>query len=122
MRTETERLQSLNTLGVVSYLLHLVVAVAAFIPGAQMGVSLLLVALVIDLVKRGEATGTWHESHFTWRLRTLFIAGGLYVITLPLWLLFLLPGMVAWWLISIWFLYRIAKGFLRMNAGRAMEE
>jgi uncharacterized membrane protein len=30
--------------------------------------------------------------------------------------------MVAWWLISIWFLYRIGKGFLRMNAGQAMEE
>jgi uncharacterized membrane protein len=122
MRTEMERLQSLNTLGLVSYLLHLVVAVAAFIPGAQMGVSLLLVAWVIDMVKRGDAVGTWHESHFNWRLRTLAIAGLLYVVTIPLWLVFLLPGMVAWWLISIWFLYRIAKGFLRMNAGRAMEE
>ncbi|MEN9384839.1 MAG: hypothetical protein RL323_1982 [Pseudomonadota bacterium] len=122
MRTETERLQSLNSLGVVSYLLHLVVAVAAFIPGAQMGVALLLVAWVIDLVKRGDAVGTWHESHFTWRLRTLAIAGVLYVVTVPLWFVFLLPGMVAWWLISVWFLYRIAKGFLRMNAGRAMKE
>jgi uncharacterized membrane protein len=122
MRTETERLQSLNSLGVVSYLLHLVVAVAAFIPGAQMGVALLLVAWVIDLVKRGDAVGTWHESHFTWRLRTLAIAGVLYVVTVPLWFVFLLPGMVAWWLISVWFLYRIAKGFLRMNAGRPMEE
>jgi uncharacterized membrane protein len=122
MRTETERLQSLNSLGVVSYLLHLVVAVAAFIPGAQMGVALLLVAWVIDLVKRGDAVGTWHESHFTWRLRTLAIAGVLYVVTVPLWFVFLLPGMLAWWLISVWFLYRIAKGFLRMNAGRPMEE
>jgi uncharacterized membrane protein len=122
VRTETERLQSLNSLGVVSYLLHLVVAVAAFIPGAQMGVALLLVAWVIDMVKRGDAVGTWHESHFTWRLRTLAIAGVLYVVTVPLWFVFLLPGMVAWWLISVWFLYRIAKGFLRMNAGRPMEE
>jgi uncharacterized membrane protein len=46
----------------------------------------------------------------------------LYVVTVPLWFVFLLPGMVAWWLISVWFLYRIAKGFLRMNAGRPMEE
>jgi uncharacterized membrane protein len=96
--------------------------VAAFIPGAQMGVALLLVAWVIDLVKRGDAVGTWHESHFTWRLRTLAIAGVLYVVTVPLWFVFLLPGMVAWWLISVWFLYRIAKVFLRMNAGRAMKE
>ena len=121
MQTETERLQSLNTLGVVSYLLHLVVAVAAFIPGAQMGVTLLLVALVIDLVKRSDAVGTWHASHFAWRLRTLFIAGGLYVITLPLWLLFFLPGWLAWLAISVWFLYRIVSGMVRMNKGLPME-
>lgn len=117
---DSERLRSLNTIGLVSYILHLAVAVAAVLPGAQLGVGLLLVALLIDVIKRGDAVGTWHESHFSWRIRTVFMAGGLYVVTAPLWMLFLLPGMLAWWLISIWFLYRIVKGMLGLNAGRAM--
>ncbi|HRK38448.1 MAG TPA: hypothetical protein PK347_08670 [Burkholderiaceae bacterium] len=119
-RSEAERLRSLNTVGVVSYVLHLAVAVAAVLPGAQPGVTLLLVALLIDFIKRGDAVGTWHESHFTWRIRTVFIVGGLYIVTAPLWILFLLPGMLAWWLVSLWFLYRIIRGMLGMNAGRPM--
>lgn len=119
-RPDVERLRSLNTVGLVSYILHLAVAIAAVLPGAQPGVSLLLVALLIDFIKRGDAAGTWHESHFTWRIRTVFIAGGLYLLTAPLWMLFLLPGMLAWWAVSIWFLYRIIKGMIGMNAGRPM--
>ena len=121
MNNDLEQLKSLNTIGTISYVLHLVVAVAGVIPGAQVGVTLLLVALIIDLIKRGDARGTWHESHFNWRLRTLLIAGVLYLVTLPLWLLFVFPGMVAWWGISIWFLYRIIKGMIRMNTGQSME-
>ena len=121
MNDPVKKLNSLNTVGTVSYVLHLIVAVAGVVPGAQIGVSLLLLALVLDLIMRGDAVGTWHESHFTWRLKTLFIAGGLYLVTSPLWLLFLLPGMVAWWVISIWFLYRIVKGMIRLNAGQPME-
>jgi uncharacterized membrane protein len=121
MDDELSRLKSLNTVGVVSYVLHLIVAVAGVVPGAQMGVGILLVALVIDLIKRPDSVGTWHESHFSWRLRTLLIAGVLYLVTIPLWLVLLVPGMVAWWVISFWFLYRIIKGMVRMNAGQPME-
>lgn len=117
---DDERAQSLKTVGWISYLLHLVVAVAAVVPGAQAGAGLLIVALIIDLVKKSDAQGTWQASHFSWRIRTVIWAGLLYVITIPLWLLLLLPGMLAWALISIWFLYRIVKGMVRMNAGQAL--
>ncbi len=116
-----ERLQSLNTVGTISYLLHLIVAIGAVIPGAQFGAVLLIAALVLDLVKRSDAEGTWHASHFRWRIRTVVIAGVLYLVTLPLWLLFVFPGWIAWTAISIWFLYRIVVGFSAMNKGRAME-
>jgi uncharacterized membrane protein len=96
------------------------VAVGAIVPGAQFGPLLLLVALVIDLVKRGDAEGTWHASHFRWRIRSVLIAGGLYLLTAPLWLLFIVPGWIAWLCISLWFLYRIATGFLAMNKGQAI--
>lgn len=113
--------ESLRTWGWVSYILHLIVAVGAVLPGAQASVVLLLIALVIDLVKRPDAAGTWQQSHFGWRIRSVLWAGVLYVVTAWLWLLFVVPGWIAWGLISLWFLYRIVKGMVRMNAGRAME-
>ena len=113
--------EGLRTWGWISYLLHLVVAVAAVLPGAQVSIALLVVALVIDLVKRGDAANTWQASHFSWRIRSLVWAGILYLLTSWLWLLFVIPGWIAWGLISVWFLYRIVKGMVRMNAGRAVE-
>jgi len=82
---------------------------------------LLIVALVIDLVKRGDAEGTWQASHFRWRIRTVIIAGVLYLVTAPLWLLFILPGWLAWLAISVWFLYRIVSGMINLNKGLPME-
>ena len=91
-----ERQASLKTVGHVSYLLHLIVAVGAVMPGAQASVALLIVAFVIDLVKKDSAVGTWQESHFSWRIRSVLWAGGLYLVTGPLWLLFIAPGWIAW--------------------------
>ena len=119
---DSEKAQSLKRVGWVSYFLHLIVAVAAVVPGAQVGAGLLIVALVIDLVKKSDAEGTWQASHFSWRIRTVIWAGVLYSITIPLWLLLLLPGMIAWALISVWFLYRIVKGMVRMNASQPLPE
>ena len=118
---DLQTLNGLNAWGTVSYILHLIVAVAALVPGAQLGPLLLMVALVIDLVKRGDAVGTWHASHFRWRIRTVIIAAVLYAVTAPLWLLLFLPGWLAWLAVSIWFLYRIVTGMVRMNKGLPME-
>lgn len=117
-----QQAESLKTVGWVSYLLHLIVAVAAVVPGAQVGAGLLVVALIIDLVKKSDAQGTWQASHFAWRIRTVIWAGVLYLVTMPLWFLLLLPGMIAWAVISIWFLYRIVKGMVRMNASQPMPD
>ena len=118
---DVEPHKSLRTWGWISYALHLVVAVGAVVPGMQASVALLLLALIIDIVKRPEATGTWQASHFGWRIRSVVWAGVLYLVTSWLWLLLIVPGFIAWGLISLWFLYRIVKGMARMNAGRAME-
>ena len=120
-RSEAERLQSLTTLGTVSYVLHLIVAVGALVPGAQISPVLLIVALVLDLVKRPDAEGTWHASHFRWRIRTVLMAAALYVLTAPLWFFFFVPGWLAWLAISVWFLFRIVSGMVNMNKGLPME-
>ena len=119
--TTVEPDEGLKTWGWLSYVLHLVVAVAAVVPGAQVSALLLIIALVIDLVKRSDAQNTWQASHFSWRIRTVLWAGFLYLITAPLWLFFLVPGWIAWTAISIWFLYRIVLGMVRMNANRAVQ-
>lgn len=115
-----DKAQSLKTIGWISYFLHLIVAVGAVLPGAQASIVLLLIALVVDFVKKGDAQGTWQESHFSWRIRSTLWAGVLYVVTSWLWLVFIVPGWIAWGLISIWFLYRVIKGMVAMNAGEAV--
>jgi uncharacterized membrane protein len=114
------RQQTLKTIGHVSYFLHAVVAVGAVLPGAQASVLLLLIAFCLDLFKRDEARGTWQESHFSWRIRSVVWAGILYLVTAPLWLLFLIPGWIAWALVSIWFLYRIVRGWLNLSSNMPM--
>ena len=111
---------SLKTVGHISYLLHTIVAVAAVLPGAQASIALLLVAFILDLVKRSDATGTWQESHFGWRIRTVVIAAVLYLVTIPLWVLLFVPGWIAWTLISIWFLYRVVRGWAGLNKNQPM--
>lgn len=108
------------TVSWVSYILHLVVAVSAVVPGAQMGPLLLVVALVMDLVKRGDVGQGWQRSHFSYRLRTVVWAALLYLLTFPLWLLFFFPGWLAWIAISVWFLYRIVLGMVRLNRAQPM--
>jgi uncharacterized membrane protein len=94
--------------------------VGAVLPGIQASIVLLVVAFVLDLVKRDDAAGTWQESHFRWRIRSVLWAGGLYLLTLPLWLLLIAPGWIAWAVISVWFLYRIVRGWMNLNSNTPM--
>ncbi len=116
----SQRDDSLKTIGHISYALHAIVAVGAVLPAFQPSIVLLVVAFILDLVKREDARGTWQESHFSWRIRSVLWAGILYVVTIPLWLLFVIPGWIAWVIISIWFLYRVIRGWLALNDGKPM--
>ena len=118
----SQRDVSLRTIGHISYALHAIVAVSAVIPTLQASIVLLLAAFILDLVKKDDARGTWQESHFRWRIRSVLWAGVLYVVTIPLWLLFVIPGWIAWAVISIWFLYRVIRGWLALNDRRPMPE
>jgi uncharacterized membrane protein len=117
---DSEREDSLRMIGHISYGLHAIVAISAVLPGVQASIALLLVAFILDLVKRDDARGTWQESHFRWRIRSVLWAGVLYVVTIPLWFLFLFPGWIAWCVISIWFLYRVIRGWLALSSRRPM--
>jgi uncharacterized membrane protein len=116
----SQRDDSLKTIGHISYALHAIVAIGAVLPGVQASVLLLLAAFILDMVKRDDARGTWQESHFSWRIRSVLWAGVLYVVTIPLWLLFLIPGWIAWAIISVWFLYRVVRGWLALSDRKPM--
>lgn len=121
VQTPEQKAQGLKNIGWVSYVLHLIVAVGAVLPGAQVSALLLVIALVLDLIKRSDAEGTWQANHFSWRIRSVIWAGVLYVVTAPLWLLLIAPGWIAWGVISLWFLYRIVRGMLAMSNNKAVD-
>ena len=120
MEQTTTPSDTVNAVSWVSYSLHLVVAIAAVLPALQASVFLLLVAFVADLVMQGDSFRTYQESHYSWRLKSVLISGGLYLVTSPLFLLLWVPGALAWGLISLWFLYRIVKGMLALSDRRAV--
>ena len=47
-------------------------------------------------------------------------AAVLYVVTIPLWLLLLAARLDRWAVISIWFLYRVVRGWLALNDRKPM--
>ena len=118
----SQRDESLRTIGHISYALHAIVAVGAVLPAFQPSIVLLIAAFILDMVKKGDAQGTWQESHFNWRIRSVVWAGILYLVTIPLWMLFLVPGWIAWVAISIWFLYRVVRGWFALSDRRPMPQ
>jgi len=77
-----------------------------------------LVAVIVNYVKRDDVRNTWLESHFDWQIRTFWFAflwGVLGVLTLGLGFGFFI--LVA---NSVWFIYRIVKGWLNLNDGKEM--
>ena len=83
-----------------------------------------IIAVVLNYVKRGDVRGTWLESHFRWQIRT-FWYGLLWV---SLCILFVIATfgvgiLIAWLplvLVSLWFIYRIARGWWRLRNGLSM--
>lgn len=83
-----------------------------------------LIAVILNYVKRGDVRGTWLESHFRWQIRT-FWYGLLWVGLCILFIIMTLGiGIVIAWLplviISLWFVYRIIRGWLALRDGRPM--
>ena len=108
--TADEKLASLKTLNHVTYALY-ALSLLGFGTTA-------IVAIVLNYIKRDDARGTWLESHISWQIRTFWwsvvwaVAGFVTMI--------ILIGWVVWGVASIWFIYRIAKGWLNLNEGKPM--
>ena len=81
------------------------------------GISL-FAAIIINYVKRDDVRGTWLESHFRWQIRTFWFSL-LWSIIGAITLIFLI-GYVILTAGMLWFIYRIAKGWLNLANGKEM--
>src|SRR5213594_503002 len=130
MATATvEPRESLITVTHVIYGLHafsLVTGIitAATVVGAFLTASPSIIAVILNYVKRSEARGTWLESHFRWQIRTFWF--GLLWVTLCLLFVVATLGigiLIAWaplGAVGLWFIYRIARGWLALIDRRPM--
>ncbi len=85
-----------------------------------------IIAVIINYVKRGDVRGTWLESHFTWQIRTFWLAllWALIVAVVSFPLAFILVGIGTWvagmFVLGVWAIYRIARGWLRLKDHQPM--
>lgn len=107
--TTTDTDKSARTLTTIIYALY----AATFLVGISG-----LVAIIMNYVKKDDMVGTIYESHFRWQIRTFWfgllwaVIGGLTFIILVGWVILMAN--------AVWFIYRIVKGWLRLNDGKPM--
>jgi len=129
--TIVEPRPSLVRLAHVIYALHAIslligIVTAATIVGAFLFSWPSIIAVILNYAKRSEVRGTWLESHFRWQIRTFWF-GALWV---GLCVLFVIATLgigifIAWiplGVVGLWFIYRIASGWLRLLDHRPMYE
>ncbi len=110
---------ALHAFSLLTGILGAATVVGAFLTGWPS-----IIAVILNYVKRGDARGTWVDSHFRWQIRT-FWYGLLWIsICLAFVVLTLGIGIIVAWLpmllVGVWFIYRVIRGWMALNDGRPM--
>ena len=119
LRRWTHVIYGLHAFSLITGIVGAATVIGAFLTGWPS-----IIAVILNYVKRGDVRGTWLESHFRWQIRTFWY--GLLWVGLCLGFILItfgLGALVAWLplvIITIWFVYRIARGWLALNAGQPM--
>jgi len=98
------------------------IAGAATVIGSFVGSLPSIAAVILNYVKRGDARGTWVASHYRWQIRTFWftllwaIIGWALIITV-VGAVVGVPILIA---LTLWLIYRIGRGWLRLRDGRPM--
>jgi uncharacterized membrane protein len=115
----THAIYALHAFSLLTGILGAATVVGAFLIGWPS-----IIAVIMNYIRRGEARGSWVESHFRWQIRTFWF--GLLWISLCFAFIFITLGIgiiIAWLpmaLVGFWFIYRIARGWMALSAGRPM--
>lgn len=75
--------------------------------------TLALIALVINYIRRQDDPNPLHRAHHRYMVRTFWWSLAWLVLSLPLFFLYVLPGLIAYGVIGVWYLYRSLKGWMR---------
>jgi uncharacterized membrane protein len=115
----THIIYALHAFSLLTGILGAATVIGAFLTGWPS-----IIAVVLNYLHRGAVRGTWLESHFRWQIRTFWF--GLLWVALCLMFIVLTLGIgviVAWLpmiVIGLWFIYRIARGWVALSDGRTM--
>ena len=115
--TVTHLVYALHALSLVIGIVTAATIIGAFVFGVPS-----IIAVFINYLKRGEARGTFLESHFRWQIRTFWFALLWFVIGAMLFATFIgIPLAVGVWLATgLWAIYRIARGWLALRDRKPM--
>ena len=117
--TWTHAIYALHAVSLITGIIGTATVVGAFLTGWPS-----IIAVILNYVKRSEVRGTWLESHFRWQIRTFWF-GLLWVALCLLFVLITLGvGLLIAWLplfvVGLWFIYRIVRGWLGLADRRPM--
>jgi uncharacterized membrane protein len=117
--TWTELIYGLHALSLIIGVVGTSTVVGTFLIGWPS-----IIAVVLNYVKRGDARGTWLESHFRWQIRTFWF--GLLWVTLCIALVVVTLGialLVVWIplaVVALWFIYRVVRGWMALADGKPL--
>jgi uncharacterized membrane protein len=115
----THFIYGLHAFSLLTGILGAATVIGAFLTGWPS-----IIAVILNYVKRSEVRGTWLESHFRWQIRTFWFG----LLWVGLCFAFIVGtlgiGIVVAWLplaiVTVWFVYRVARGWLRLTNGQMM--
>jgi uncharacterized membrane protein len=115
----TQIIYGLHALSIVTGILGAATVIGAFLIGWPS-----IIAVIMNYIKRSDARATWLESHFRWQIRTFWfgllwtaLCGLFVVMTLGI-------GLIIVWIplgiLTLWFIYRVARGWLALRDHKPM--
>lgn len=75
-----------------------------------------IAGVIVAYIKRDDVQGTWLASHIDWQIKTFWWGLGLGILSTLL--IAVIVGIVMWVALGCWLIYRVAKGWLRLNDNR----
>ena len=97
----------------VTMLIYILLALG-FVSGGLTAIA----AVIINYIKRDDVRGSWLEGHFRWQINTFWFGLLWTIIALLTWIVLL--GWFTGALVTIWLVYRIAKGAIYLNDNKTL--
>jgi len=115
----TQLIYALHAFSLLIGIISTATVIGAFLTGWPS-----LIAVILNYVKRGDVRGTWLESHFRWQIRTFWygllwvgLCGIFIVMTLGIGILIVWMPLIV---VTVWFIYRVVRGWLALRDRRPM--